>query len=110
MLQTCQACNIFATKVICLKLKMHIVQVMQALCASSIKCLSPSVLDISKHVELYQSMLALLSSLASNPSLRYLLVLPVYSEKDVASGDDITLASLVAKLRGISHTFQRTFK
>ena len=72
--------------------------------------LNDSILDISKHVELYQSVLDLLSSLAVNPSLRPLLLLPVFSDGDSGSSDSISLATLTSKLRDITATYQKTAK
>ena len=72
--------------------------------------LNDSVLDISKHVELYHSVLNLLLSLAVNPSLRPLLVLPVFSDGGSGPSDDTSLATLTSKLRDITATYQKTVK
>ena len=69
------------------------------------------VLDISKHIELYQSMLDLLSSIVVHPTLCHLLRLPVFSsDNGSAGGDETTLASLIAKLREITKMYQKTAK
>ena len=73
--------------------------------------LNDSVLDISKHVELYHSVLDLLLSLAVNPSLRPLLILPVFSDGGSgSSSNDTSLATLTSKLRDITATYQKTVK
>lgn len=69
------------------------------------------MLDISKHVELYQSVLDLLASLASNPALRPLLTQPVFSEGSPdPTSEETTLASLSAKLKQIANTYLKTVK
>ena len=70
----------------------------------------PAVLDISKHIELYQAMLDLLSSIVLHPTLCHLLRLPVFSSDNGSSGDETTLASLIAKLREITKIYQKTAK
>ena len=69
-----------------------------------------TVLDISKHVELYNNALSVLSSLATNPSTQHLLTLPVFSPggEGVATGGVTSLASLLAKLREIALIYQKT--
>lgn len=67
-----------------------------------------AVLDISKHVGLYQSSLDVLSSLASNSSVRHLLTLPVFCSSEQETGDFISLASLTAKLRIITELYHKT--
>jgi len=68
------------------------------------------VLDISKHVELYNSALSALSSLATNPATQHLLTLPVFSPtgEGGSSGGVTSLASLLAKLRGVALIYQKT--
>ncbi|KAL5464129.1 hypothetical protein EMCRGX_G033096 [Ephydatia muelleri] len=70
--------------------------------------LNDSVLDISKHIPLYNSLLELLFCLASNESLRHLLMLPVYSDTTAVSSDGNCLSSLLAKLGTIAKTYQKT--
>ncbi len=69
--------------------------------------LPPTVLDICKHIELYQTMLRLVSSLARNPATQHLLTLPVFSAGGAEQGVT-SLSSLVAKLRDIAIIYQRT--
>ena len=67
-----------------------------------------TVLDISKHIPLYNSLLELLFCLASNESLRHLLMLPVYSDTTTVSSDGNCLSSLLAKLGTLAKTYQKT--
>lgn len=76
----------------------------------------PVVLDICKHVELYQTTLRLLSCLAGNPATQHLLTLPVFSASSGGGGSGggagqvTSLASLLAKLRDIALIYQKTAK
>lgn len=69
-----------------------------------------TVLDICKHIELYQTMLNVVSSLARNPATHHLLTLPVFSAGDSADHTVTSLSSLVAKLRDIAIVYQKTAK
>ncbi len=67
-----------------------------------------AVLDISKHVDLYHASLDLLFSLASNQITQHLLLVPVFSSEEEAGPDNITLASLMSRLRGIAEIYKKT--
>ena len=77
-------------------------------CCFFLISLFKTVLDISKHIPLYNSLLELLFCLASNESLRHLLMLPVYSDTTAVSSDGNCLSSLLAKLGTIAKTYQKT--
>ena len=68
----------------------------------------PTVLDISKHIPLYNSVLELLFCLASNESLRHLLMLPVFSVETGGSSEGSCLSLLLAKLGTLAKMYQRT--
>lgn len=72
-----------------------------------------TVLDICKHIELYQTTLNLVSAITSNPATQHLLTLPVFSAgggQMFSNGGVTSLSSLVAKLREIAIIYQKTAK
>ena len=67
------------------------------------------VLDISKHTQLYKSIMLLISAITSNPLTRPLLLLDTYNEMGVVGGEETnTLQSLMKKLNNVAQIYSKT--
>ena len=72
--------------------------------------LCDAVLDISQHIQLYQTVLSLLEAMVSNTQTHQLLVVAVHDNDKKSQADTATLATTLKKLEDIAHSYAKTVK